>query len=508
MVEANLLPGPARTCIRSGMGLRIAIGSSKGGSGVSMLARNMAVFLAQVGKRTALLDMSGNLAGLEGLAGIEERTLERQGSSSLHLRGVLQNLEVYFALRDPVGLYADIDDRLDRGEYEVMIVDLRCDGSPLASRIMRSAPLRLVVTTPEPPSVYELYACASALVEDEVNEKLGPARGTAGIRERTGPGSWLAGFLSPADVLAHAGAPELADATLDVVRRMRVGFVLNMAQEREDFDLPRAIESVATRVFLLPLVDMGTVERDDAMGAAVRHRLPLLVHMPHSKSGRDLEAIVRRLLSTAHLDRLRPRLEVRSSGQDESHYEALEVDRGAGEHEIRKATRRIQEVFGGHTHATVELSTPDPLNRILARAAEAHGVLLDQKSKREYDRHLLREEGAMLLDARTLGKRPLASSVPAVLPSPAGPLEPVPEGGVTGAWLALMREQRGLTLDDMSGISKVSVTYLEAIEKEAFALLPATVYVRGFLVAYARTLNLPADSVARSYLSRMSSATR
>lgn len=489
------------------MGLKIAISSGKGGVGTSILARNMAVFLSQVGKRTALVDMSGSLAGLEAFAGMDERTVEREGASSLHLRGILQNLEVFFAVQGGRTLWEELDRAIGQGEFEVVVQDVPFDGSVLASRILREAPLRILVTTPEPLSVYQLYATASALVEDQVTARLGPERGPAALRQRTRPSGYLAGFLSPRDMMEHAGDDELASTVMDVVSTMRIGFILNMAQEREDFDLPRAIESVATRLFCLPLVEMGTVERDDAMGAALRRRLPLLVHMPYSKGGRDLETIVRRMLATPDVDHVRPRLHVKRPDQQETHYDAIEVDRGAGEHEIRRATRRVQEVFGGQTHATVELSRPEPLTRILERASEAHNVLLDRKSKRDYDRKLIREEGASSFFVRPFGERPaVPTSESEVKPAPSTPPVPPPEEGVTGAWLKQMRQHGGLTLDDMSDISKVSTSYLAAIEDEAFPILPAPVYVRGFLIAYARALNLQPEAVARSFLERMAGA--
>ena len=71
---------------------------------------------------------------------------------------------------------------------------------------------------------------------------------------------------------------------------------------------------------------------------------------------------------------------------------------------------------------------------------------------------------------------------------------------MTGAWLASVREKRAITLDEMSDISKVSLTYLRAIEEESFADLPEPVYVRGFLTAYSRTLGLDPDAVVQSYL--------
>jgi hypothetical protein len=284
---------------------------------------------------------------------------------------------------------------------------------------------------------------------------------------------------------------------------MRIGFLVNMAQEREDFELSRAIESVGARLFALPLQDLGTVESDKAIGAALRARVPLLVHMPYSKGGRDLESLVRRLLSTPDVDHLRPRLEVRSPDDPGTLYEALEVDRGAGEHEIRKATKRIRDVFSGLTHATVDVRRPAAIARILEHAEDAHLTLLDRRLKREYDRDLILAEGTSPALTRPWDERPAAPDPSRSFPSRGAPPEPVPEEGVSGAWLASVREKRSITLEQMSDVSKVSVTYIRAIEEESFSELPARVYVRGFLTAYARTLDLDADDVVSSYLDLM-----
>jgi len=476
----------------------IAISSAKGGTGVSTLARNMAVFLAQVGKSTALVDLSGSLSNIEAFSRLDEHQVVSDGPAYLKVKPGLPNLEVFLAKGEREGLWEEMLARLGRSEIEALVMDLRFDDSSFASRVLRTCPLRVLVTRPEPTSVWELYACASRLVEDALDEKLDG--GIASVRAAASSDDWLAGFLSPHDIMDIAGSAELVDSVLETIRGMRIGFLVNMVQEREDFDLGRAIESVGTRVFALPLQDLGSVERDVAIGAALRSRVPLLVHMPYSKGGRDLEGLVRRLLSTPDVDHLRPRLEVRAPGDPGNLYDALEVDRGAGEHEIRKATKRIKEVFGGSTHATVELRRPSAIGRILERAEDAHLTLLDRRLKREYDRELVRQEGASSYLARPWDERPAMPTSAHAFPRHDVPSDPVPEEGVTGAWLAAAREKRAMTLDEMSEISKVSVTYLRAIEEEAFADLPEPVYVRGFLTAYSRTLGLDADAVVQSYL--------
>lgn len=47
------------------------------------------------------------------------------------------------------------------------------------------------------------------------------------------------------------------------------------------------------------------------------------------------------------------------------------------------------------------------------------------------------------------------------------------------------------------------MAYLQALESELYAKLPAAVYVRGFLVEYAKVLGLEVERVKDSYLARM-----
>jgi cytoskeletal protein RodZ len=48
----------------------------------------------------------------------------------------------------------------------------------------------------------------------------------------------------------------------------------------------------------------------------------------------------------------------------------------------------------------------------------------------------------------------------------------------------------------------VKTSYLELLEDEGFARLPARVYVRGFVMAYAACVGLDPRAVAASYLER------
>ncbi len=72
-----------------------------------------------------------------------------------------------------------------------------------------------------------------------------------------------------------------------------------------------------------------------------------------------------------------------------------------------------------------------------------------------------------------------------------------------GTLLRRVREARRISVEEMANITKVSKTYLFAIEEENFAKLPAPVFVRGFVHQVARTLKLPANDVVNAYMGRL-----
>lgn len=73
----------------------------------------------------------------------------------------------------------------------------------------------------------------------------------------------------------------------------------------------------------------------------------------------------------------------------------------------------------------------------------------------------------------------------------------------TGGFLRQLRESAGLSLKDVAHRTKISPMRLEQIEREMFDRLPAAVYLRGFVLEYAKALGLPQpQEVVGLYLTR------
>ena len=77
-----------------------------------------------------------------------------------------------------------------------------------------------------------------------------------------------------------------------------------------------------------------------------------------------------------------------------------------------------------------------------------------------------------------------------------------PDAMDVGAALRDARELRGLSLNQLSQATKITVTILQAIEANRRERLPAGIYLRGFVRAYAREVGLNPEDIVRQYLAQ------
>ena len=69
----------------------------------------------------------------------------------------------------------------------------------------------------------------------------------------------------------------------------------------------------------------------------------------------------------------------------------------------------------------------------------------------------------------------------------------------TGPDLKAVREEKGLTLKEISHRTRISVSVLDAIEKKEFQKLPEPVYSKAFIKSYAQTLDIESEKLLSLY---------
>jgi flagellar biosynthesis protein FlhG len=182
------------------------------------------------------------------------------------------------------------------------------------------------------------------------------------------------------------------------------------------------------------------------------------------------------------------------SAPTETHYGVLGIGPRATPEQVERAYRHALGLYDEDSLATYSLLDADERHVARARVEAAYFVLRDVLRRHEYDLSLgLAEVGSAPAHAP-------ADTAPA--PPPRPPVVVLPEP-VTGADLKRFRESRGIALREIAAQSKVGVRYLEYIETERLEVLPAPVYLRGFLQEYAKVVGLDPRRTAECYLSRI-----
>jgi len=170
-------------------------------------------------------------------------------------------------------------------------------------------------------------------------------------------------------------------------------------------------------------------------------------------------------------------------------YCVLGLEPRASREQVERAYRFCLELYAEGSLATYSLLEPTESEQQRHRVREAYEVLSDPERRRAYDE----SRGFLPPDSPVL---------PFPAPAPAGSAAEVPTV-LTGADLRKIREARGMSLRHIASVTKIGVRFLEYVEEDRFAFLPAPVYLRGFLLEYARLVGIDPRRAADAYMSRL-----
>lgn len=215
-----------------------------------------------------------------------------------------------------------------------------------------------------------------------------------------------------------------------------------------------------------------------------------------------------------------------------NYYEILEVPEDSSPEEIHRGYMRSKTAYSTDSLALYSLMSPEECNAVLNLIEEAYSILSDSNKRRQYDsargfntnsgnRVFTREaatgygdlnEHTLKTNTTTTSERSMTKIVAQNRFSLDYKMDSAFEKEIEqttefpGDFLRKVREYKGVELGRMADMTKISKTYIRYIEDEAFEKLPASVYVRGFVYQYAKSLKLNPELVANSFLYRLKKA--
>ncbi len=496
------------------VGRFIAVGGGRGGVGKSLVAVNLAVYFAQLGKAVVLVDADSGGSNLHSHFGLVAARAEpdvREGGA-VAMRGALAPTSVpglwllpaaHDAVAPLIPLRAGRKSRwlaaLRALPAEYLVVDVGPGHGDLALDLMLAADIPIAVTVPEPPAIETTYRFVRAAFRRRLRRALARDKLRSSILDRV-----LAeiGVLPPPIELVQKLAKTdktLAEIAWAEARAMRVQLVVNQTRVRTDTELGAWMSGLVSRHYGVALDELGHVEHDDTVWLTVRRNKPLLVDSPASKSARNIERIARRVLAlaTSKAERLPP---PPIPTEEPTLYSVIGVTRSASDEEIRRAYKRQREIYATGGLATVSLLDGPELAAAQRKLDEGYETLLDLVRRRAYDLSTFPDEEPVALSARTT--RPALVAEQLMLQEELQ-REIGPETEFTGTLLRKVRESQGLELAEISAKTKIGRAHLQALEEERFEDLPALVYTRGFLVELAKQLRVDPSHVQKTYLRRM-----
>jgi flagellar biosynthesis protein FlhG len=493
----------------------IAVGGGRGGVGKSLVAVNLAVYFAQLGKEVLLVDADPGGANVHahfGLkAGRAEPDFDGGGSAALKRALVptsVPGLSLLPAAHDAVvrgpTLRAGRKTRwlsmLREVPADYLVVDVGSGHGDFALDLMQAADIPIAVTVPEPPAIETTYRFLRASFRRRLRAALVRDKLRLALLDRALTD--LGMLPAPIELVRRLARVDrsLSDSAWKLAQAMRVQLVVNQTRVRTDSELGGWMSGLVARHYGIALDELGHVEHDDTVWLTVRRNKPLLVDSPTSKSARNVERIARRVLALA-ASKPGELLGPSPIPTDEpTLYAVLGVTRSANDEEVRRAYKRQREIYASGGLATVSLLDGDELAGAQRKLDEAYDTLLDPVRRRAYDLSTFPTSEPEVLSARTTS--PAAAAEQLMLQRELQ-RDIGPDTEFTGPLLRKVRESLGLEIVEISAKTKISRAHLQAIEDERFAELPALVYTRGFLVELAKQLHLDPMQVPKTYLRRL-----
>jgi flagellar biosynthesis protein FlhG len=274
MTAASVAPVPRRARV-------LTISSGKGGVGKTSACVNLSILMSQMGWRTTLLDADLGMANADVLCGLTPtRRLEQFIGVSDRARTQETSTLTDIAIQAPGGFrlipgsvgvarMADLSphertrllgvlDQLE-DDSDLLVVDTGAGLGREVLSFIHNSDLSLIIATPEPTSIADAYALIKCAI-------------------------------------LSAKSP----------RPPRIALVVNqVCSKKEADDVHARMASVCERFLRYRLPLLGWVATDGQVGAAVRHRKPLVLDDPRSPASRDLRRLACVLVESMELRKAR-----------------------------------------------------------------------------------------------------------------------------------------------------------------------------------------------------------
>ena len=193
-----------------------------------------------------------------------------------------------------------------------------------------------------------------------------------------------------------------------------------------------------------------------------------------------------------------------------NYYDLLEIQANVSTYEIRRAYEYIKSIYTKGNVALYTLMGSSGSQEMIRKIEEAYGVLGNRSLRKLYDEGLSKgvsHERILKFTALQESTKVFPGDFPhAKVKETKQKMnqelirEAEERTCCDGLLLRHLREEKGMSIDEMSEITKINILYLRAVEENDWRSLPSPVFVQGFVRQMAKTLGLNDHKIVKSYM--------
>ncbi len=327
----------------------VAVGGAKGGVGKSALAANLAVGLALLGQRVVLADL--DLGGADVHLYLGVKSLPKTWNDFLDKK--VNSIEEIITPTPYEGLkliggdssrlgsenlpYSQkrkIMRHLREMEGDYLILDLGGNSSYNALDFFLFADLKIVISGTEPASILDSYSFVKVSVYRLVERFLSEHKSLKDLAQKIKNGSLGQSKDLSLDSIFREVRERDASAynkLKDRYDRLCVSLVVNMAENRKDFQIAESMQRVLKEKCFLNVGILGTMPFDKLARRAARSFTPIIVEYPRSQPSKAIHQMLAAILldRDQRLDRddlLQKTNLMRSEAKDQIRSETMTLD--------------------------------------------------------------------------------------------------------------------------------------------------------------------------------------
>ncbi|TDP73418.1 AAA domain-containing protein [Bradymonas sediminis] len=530
----------------------VAFGGGKGGAGRSTLCAEVARSLARKNQRVLCLDASWACPTLNVLLHAEEPRFDFHGARLLPIGAEGAHIADFII---PTGgkniwlanigaarhfpfvrprLGADIlIAQLHELDFDWILLDLAAGLDPLDVGLFTLSDIPILVGTPEPAAVRTI----TQYLRSAFYQALGYHPQAPAIREQLLEMLYEQPLNMNLDsLLASARGAQMAEQiVLESGQRFEPYLLINLVREGSERDLSHVLCHAWHRELnIFPRV-IASVEYEDRRWFYNRRTSGLGPGRGDESLSRDTEALVKNLFDISLLDARFPR----PAPRGENAHPALQlgISRETPKNDLRQYYRRLWESYRREETLALVFGNPEDRVRIADDLERKYREVLTMPNE-VFGNDSSGRSPANAPQPRTQPSASGAFSPPRLATSskPAPPKRRAPAAGSTppptpdakqdasqidevgeptermgslaplgankqspGEFVAAMRREANLSLQDLSLRSHIGIKFLTAIEDVDLEVLPRPVYLRGYLREIARILEVDAQPLIDTY---------